>query len=176
MKTKLIYLLAVVISILLFSKALLEIYKRYVYTGEPVQAQVVKVDHGKGPIEPVFLKISSININTQITSVKDSWAYPDDKVVFLKNTPLPGNKGNSVIYGHNFKGLFGELNKVMVGDLVEITLSDGTKRSFKVTQKYTVTPDQTHILSQTKDTRLTLFTCAGFLDSKRLVVLGKLVN
>ncbi len=176
MKTKLIYFLAVVISILLFSKALFEIYKRYVFVSEPVQAQVVKSDRGKGPIEPVLLKINSIDINTQVTSVKDTWAYPDDSVVFLKNTPLPGNKGNSVIYGHNYKGLFGELNKVMLGDLVEITLSDGTVRSFKITQKYTVTPDQTHILGQTKDTRLTLFTCTGFLDSKRLVVIGKFVN
>jgi len=51
-------------------------------------------------------------------------------------------------------------------------LSTGEEETFIVKESYSVTPDQSHILTQTADVRLTLYTCDGFLDLKRFVVIA----
>jgi sortase (surface protein transpeptidase) len=51
-------------------------------------------------------------------------------------------------------------------------MNDGVKKEFKVEYTATVDPSQTYIIDNTKDTRITLYTCTGFLDSKRFVVVA----
>jgi LPXTG-site transpeptidase (sortase) family protein len=81
---------------------------------------------------------------------------------------------NSILFGHNWPNLLGSLNKVKKGDLITLEALN-TKSSFEVTGIFEVTPDQTHVLLSGSSTseKLTLITCSGFLDSKRLVVVGK---
>ncbi len=120
-----------------------------------------------------MLNIESINLSSPISTTKDTWAYPESSFVYLQNSAQQGQKGNTVIYGHNFKSLLGNLNDTQIGDKISIQLTNGKIISYTITNKYNVTQDQTHILNQTLGTRLTLFTCSGFLDSKRLVVIAK---
>ena len=60
------------------------------------------------------------------------------------------------------------------GDRIEIAFSDGSIREFVVAYTTTVNPGQVEILKDSEDSRLTLYTCTGFLDSKRFVVTAKL--
>jgi sortase (surface protein transpeptidase) len=66
----------------------------------------------------------------------------------------------------------GRLPKIKNEDIIQIKLSNGEHRNFKVIYTYTVTSDQTHILGQTEDARITIYTCTGFLDFKRFVVVA----
>ena len=92
---------------------------------------------------------------------------------YLATSPLPGHKGNSILYGHNWKSLLLDLPKVKPGQSVFITNHNGTKQRFIVEYTAVVDPSQTYIIDATNDTRITLYTCTGFLDSKRFVVVAK---
>jgi LPXTG-site transpeptidase (sortase) family protein len=112
----------------------------------------------------IYLPISDATIN------KGTWEYSVNAVSYLKESPTPGNIGNSILYGHNWPNLLGPLKNVQPGDTLKIHFSNGEVKEFKAINVSIVTPDQTHILNQTEQPILTLYTCTGFLDSKRLVV------
>ncbi len=124
---------------------------------------------------PKSIEIPSIKANLAIVPATirgKSWETTSTGVSYLRTTPLPGSKGNSVIYGHNWKSILGDLPQVKPGQKIVITMNDGVKKEFKVEYTATVDPSQTYIIDNTKDTRITIYTCTGFLDSKRFVVVA----
>ncbi|CAN5201881.1 hypothetical protein BH09PAT2_BH09PAT2_02030 [soil metagenome] len=128
-----------------------------------------------GKILPSRLVIPSANIDLPLvpSSIKDGeWETTDQGVSYLKGGTLPGDRGNSIMYGHNFENLLGPLIRVKTGDDLTVKFSNGEEKTFVVAGIMTVTPDQTHILNDTSDRRITLYTCTGFLDSKRLVIVA----
>ncbi len=126
-------------------------------------------------LKPVRLIIPQREIDTPIYPAKINgllWDMTDKGTSYLTSTPAPGEKGNSVLYGHNFANLLGKLPRSKPGDRVQVVMSDGSKREFKIQLTQEVTPDQTNILEQTDKTLLTVYTCSGFLDSKRFVAVA----
>lgn len=125
---------------------------------------------------PLSVEIPSIKVNLPIipaTGTGKFWETTYDGVSYLATSPLPGHKGNSILYGHNWKSLLLDLPKVKPGQSVFITNHNGTKQRFIVEYTAVVDPSQTYIIDATNDTRITLYTCTGFLDSKRFVVVAK---
>ena len=86
--------------------------------------------------------------------------------------PVFGAKivGNSILYGHNWNSLLGPLTKAKPGQKIEVLLSDGNIVNFVVDSTQIVSPNQASVLAESRDKRLTIYTCTGFLDSKRFVV------
>lgn len=124
-------------------------------------------------IQPVSLTVPALKLELPIFSQdlkNGTWPTTSEGVTYLTSTPLPGETGNSILYGHNWPNLLGKLPKLKPGQMLEITFNDATTKQFQVEFTSIVTPDQTHILNQTPDRRLTLYTCTGFLDSQRFVV------
>jgi LPXTG-site transpeptidase (sortase) family protein len=80
------------------------------------------------------------------------------------------------LYGHNWSALLGSLPKIKPGDKIKIILSNGQEKNFVVKYTSIVAPSDTKILSDSADSRITLYTCAGFLDSKRFVATALLKN
>lgn len=129
--------------------------------------------------QPVSIRLSSLERTLPIipaTIQNNKWDLTDRGVSYLTSSVLPGEQGNSILYGHNWTNLLGSLNKMRPGQNIEINYSNGMKRIFSIDTMVEVDPSQTNILNQTTDKRITLYTCSGFLDSKRLVVVGKLVE
>lgn len=125
---------------------------------------------------PVRLQISALDIDVavQAMSFADShWSAPSQGIVYLLDTPLPGQMGNSVLYGHNWNSLLGNLNKAKVGQTITIQFSDKSVQNFTIQSIRVVSSNQAEVLDQSKDQRLTLYTCTGFWDQKRLVVVAK---
>ena len=96
----------------------------------------------------------------------------------LKNTPSPGDLGNSVISAHRdtfFRHIY-ELNK---GDEIQVKRS-GHTYTFQVTGKRIVNPNDVSILKNTPDARLTLITCYPIYyigpAPQRLIVFSKLIG
>lgn len=144
-------------------------------TFEKVPKEIIKA----GNQTPKTLEIPSINVDLPIFPSKikgKTWQTTTIGVSYLATTPIPGNKGNSVIYGHNWTSLLGSLPKVTPGQDVFITMQNGERRRFKVEYTAIVSPSQTYIIDNTPDTRITIYTCTGFLDSKRFVVVAKPAN
>ena len=105
----------------------------------------------------------------QATISDGNWEASHDAISYLISSPVPGEKGNSILYGHNWPNLLGNLPKVKPGQNIEIIFNNGTRSVFTVVYTSVVNPDQTHILNDSQDNRITLYTCTGFLDRKRFV-------
>ena len=124
-------------------------------------------------ISPNRIVIKDANIDLPIEPSKiegNTWQTSRIGISYLKSSPLPGNQGNSILYGHNWISLLGSLHRVKPGQKIEIYYKNGVRKIFTISAIGVVTPDQTHVLSPSDDRRITLYTCTGFLDSKRLVV------
>ena len=117
--------------------------------------------------------IPSLNIDLEIIPSKitnNTWEAASQGVSYLSSSPIPGEKGNSILYGHNWTNLLGNLTKIRPGHEINIILSNREKKTFIVEYISIVGPNDTQILANTDDTRITLYTCTGFLDTKRFVV------
>lgn len=129
--------------------------------------------------QPKILIIRDLGIELDIypeSIINGKWKATDKGVSYLSSTSIPGEIGNSIIYGHNWKNLLGNLVKAKPGQIVEIIYPDGSIKKFEVKYTQVVTSDQTQILNQSEDIRITLYTCIGFLDTKRFVVTAILKN
>jgi LPXTG-site transpeptidase (sortase) family protein len=125
------------------------------------------------------LSIPSLSLNNlPVTANVDSndeasyQAWLNKGLAHFKGTGLPISEVNNniVIYGHSSSGdyyerthdvagAFSRLNKIGVGDTVEIDIS-GQKFLFRVKSTKIVDPNETDIITGTTDLRtLTLFTC-----------------
>lgn len=130
-----------------------------------------------GPLHTSSLKIPSLGIDLPVSEgeMKDNrWPTSTKNLIHVSTTKLPGTPGNSIIYGHNWESQLGDLDQIKVGDEIVVTLSDNSKKIFQVSEIAEVSPNQSDLLKDSIDTRLTLYTCSGFLDSKRLVVVAQL--
>lgn len=128
---------------------------------------------------PTRLRIKNAKIDIPIILAPHpdkTWTVSENGASYLSSSPLPGSEGNSILYGHNWSSLLGNLNKAKPGDIVEISFDNSQTLSFKITAVGVVTPDQTHVLKNTKDARITIYTCTGFFDTKRLVVTATFIG
>ena len=124
---------------------------------------------------PERITIASLGIDLPIykaTIVHNIWPTTDFGASYLTSSPLPGDKGNSIIYAHNWISLFGKLRNAKIGDKVVITYPDHIKKTFVIEYTSIVTPNESSILAPSKDRRITMYTCTGFLDTKRFVAVA----
>lgn len=99
-------------------------------------------------------------------------------------TPVPNpNHGNTVITGHSYYPgsapgyrTFRYLHKLRIGDEIHIR-HNNTTYVYRVSQRFTVAPDDTKILAQTDTPQLTLYTCTPvFTALRRLVYVAPLLR
>lgn len=124
-------------------------------------------------VYPVRIVIPSLAIDLNVFPSKitnGKWEATTKGVSYLASSPIPGSLGNSILYGHNFSSLLGSLVKAKPEEEIEIFFNDKTKKTFIIKYTQVVSSNQTSVLAQTQDKRITLYTCTGFLDSKRFVV------
>lgn len=125
---------------------------------------------------PTRISIPSAGINLPIETgsiINGVWEISLENATFLDISAKPGNGGNTVIYGHNKKAIFGNLNKVGVGYLIILETHSGDVFNYKVESIQTVKPTQVDVIAPTDFEILTVYTCNGILDSTRLVIKAK---
>lgn len=140
-----------------------------------VSAKNITGNFNKISVSPLEFSIPSQDIDLPIISSRiknNNWETTTKGVSYLITSPPPGEIGNSIIYGHNWTNLLGRLTEVRPGEKVFVRYSDGTIKLFTVRYVAEVGPDQTNILDVSTDRRITVYTCSGFLDSKRFVVVA----
>ena len=106
------------------------------------------------------------------TMNKGFWHFPASS--------FPGQQGNMVIIGHRYlklppnKDTFFNLDKVKIGDRIEVVQNDNTY-TYIVTENKVVEKNDISVLADYSDWRITLITCSPLWTSKqRLVIVGKL--
>lgn len=125
--------------------------------------------------KPVQILIPSVNIDLPVTSSalrNGYWVTSETTASFGEGSSPPGEGSNTVIFAHAREGLFLPLREVKQGQSVYVFTTNRYFR-YEIISIAEVAPTETYTIKPTEDERLTLFTCSGFLDSKRLVVTAK---
>ena len=95
---------------------------------------------------------------------------------YILGTSLPGTGGNFAIAGHRttYGAPFGNLDKTEVGDSI-LFQTNTNQYEYVITEVKIVSPDDTYVLGNFGDDRITLSTChPKFSARQRLVVVGEL--
>ena len=125
---------------------------------------------------PVEIIIPSIQIDLKVDPgvIKNGvWLISDTGATFLSSSAAPGAGGNTVIYGHNKKVIFGNLPYLSLGQTITIKTKSGKVYNYIADQKYFVGPDRVDLVSPTGSEELTIYTCWGVFDSQRAVIVAK---
>jgi LPXTG-site transpeptidase (sortase) family protein len=132
----------------------------------------------KGSI-PVYIKSYPVGIDIKIKEaeiVKGIWQVFPDSVSHLYSSGRIGEGKNIVIYGHNKDDVFGPIRYMKEGSEIELRDEKGDKFIYKVIKTDTVKPDNLDYVTPKNEELLTLYTCSGFFDSERFIVVAKKVN
>lgn len=137
---------------------------------------------------PVLLKIPKIYVVAEVEQVgltaSGDVGVPEkpENVAWFRPSPLPGEKGSSVIdghYGYKDGSVFDNLHKLSKGDKIYVENDKGELASFLVTgsKRYDPNADASEVFgSSDGKSHLNLITCEGIWNegskeySKRLVV------
>ena len=140
--------------------------------------EVAKVVSSTG-IKPVYIKIYPIGVDIGIkeTVIKDGvWAVQPNEANYLISSAGIGDMGNMIIYGHNKDNILGPIRYIKAGAKIEIKGSDDRTYDYEVVKTDIVSPDNLEYIQLKSEETLTLYTCSGFLDSKRFIVVAKPEN
>jgi LPXTG-site transpeptidase (sortase) family protein len=124
---------------------------------------------------PIRIIIPEINIDVNIKPaqlIHGYWETSEDSASFGLGSAPPGSVGNTVIFAHAREKLFLSLKNIKSKSRIYI-LTDTQWYPYEVENIKEVWPNDTYVISPTKNRTLTLFTCSGFFDTMRLVVTAK---
>jgi len=127
---------------------------------------------------PVKIIIPSVSIDAKVIEapiVDGYWQTATDSASFGLGSSYPQESGNTVIFAHARPGLFENLRLVKKETPVYLMTEKGWF-VYKVLEVKTVLPSQVEVVSPTKDKTLTLYTCSGYRDTHRLVVIAKPID
>ena len=125
---------------------------------------------------PKRLEVASIRVNLSVEpgSITDGvWSVSEKGATYLLGSGYPGEKENIVIYGHNKNSILGPIRWLNKGDEIKIQNEEGKYYIYKVEETKEVEASDIKYVSPTGQEMLTIYTCTGFLDSKRFMVIAK---
>lgn len=121
---------------------------------------------------PVRILIPGSDIDLPVAPskiVNGYWELSETTASYGLGSGTPGTGSNTVIFAHAREGLFYNLKSVKKGDTIYVFTKNKWYR-YKTVKITAVYPDQTEVIKPTKNETLTLYTCSGFNDEKRLIV------
>lgn len=117
--------------------------------------------------KPVRLQIPSLNIDLAVAdgvynAQNKTWTLSKDKAHYALITPLANNQqGNTFIYGHNRKQVFGSLAKIKPGAEIILHTDNGHIFTYVFRTSYETSPKDDTLFKYTGSPILTVQTCSG---------------
>lgn len=141
------------------------------FTQEPPVAEEVR----KSSPNRITIPVVKLDLPVEEGVIESGvWQVSKGGASHLVTSANPGEKGNIVIYGHNRSDLFGPIHWLEVGGEIKVTNQDGEEFVYRIEKTAVVSPDNLfYVLPNKEEEILTLYTCTGFLDSKRYIVVAK---
>lgn len=127
---------------------------------------------------PSNINIPALGIDLPVAEAKVEnglWQNFDTVASHGIGSANPGEGSNVVISAHAKWNLFGNLKFAEKGQEIIVSTKSG-KHLYKVSEIKEVTPDQVNSVAPTNEETLTLYTCVGENDEKRLVVIADSVK
>jgi LPXTG-site transpeptidase (sortase) family protein len=148
-------------------------------TNLPVE--LIKADSSTQTIagKPIRIVIPDVGIDLPIDEgrynpVDGSWSLSGYHAQFAMMTPEANNNtGNTFIYGHNNKYVFGPIKKITPGSIAQVYTDSGRIFSYIFESTYAVAPDDTSVLDYQGPSILTVQTCSGAWNEQRQMYVFK---
>ncbi|MCC6711239.1 MAG: sortase [Candidatus Pacebacteria bacterium] len=121
------------------------------------------------------ISFPSLNLERSVVTThveNGEWLLVDDAANYVYESARPGENGAIIIYGHNTKDIFADLDGLNFGDTIFIQDTLGKTFYYKVYDKKIVNPGDVKLLTKSTET-LIVYTCTGFLDTKRLIIFAQ---
>ena len=153
-------------------------------SGELIGTGPIKIDKGfltsrfslESLPKRIIIPSRSIDLPVKTARVVDgAWELSDDSASFGLGSATPESGGNTVIFAHAKWKLFRPLRKIKKDSRIYV-LTSKQWYVYEVTEIKTVLSSEIEVIKPTEDNTLTLFTCTGFADTKRLIVIAKRIN
>lgn len=164
----------VLLGFLLTSKGAYEVNTAS-FENEPVKFEGLDGYSSEETDVPEKIVIPGLGINLPVEKaeiVNGYWEVFDDRAGWGVGSGYPGNDGNQVIFAHARDGQFLPLQDVRQGMQIYV-FTDSNWFSYEVKEIKEVWPSNTEVVDPTEDETLTLYTCSGYQDEKRLIVTAK---
>jgi LPXTG-site transpeptidase (sortase) family protein len=152
------------------------------FSSEPVKIneQLLKSpgvkDKKKIVPDRITIPLLGIDIAIKQSQVKNGyWEVFPDSAGWGTGSAYPEDNGNQVIFAHAREGLFLPLKNSKIGQYVYIFAKEKWYQ-YQISNIKEVTPQTLEVIAPTTEPILTLYTCSGFSDSKRLIVTAKKVT
>ncbi len=124
---------------------------------------------------PIRILVPKYKVDLPIIEAKvvnGLWELSETTASHGVGSANPGDKGNIVVFAHARDDLFGPIRYIQKDDEIYLLTKDKWHK-YKVEETKLVDPSEVKVIAPTKKETLTLYTCSGFLDSKRLIVVAK---
>jgi LPXTG-site transpeptidase (sortase) family protein len=135
----------------------------------PSFMQIKQITSGK----PVRVVIPSVGIDLPVDEgvynpTDNSWTLSGYHAQFATLSSLANdNNGNTFIYGHNNKYVFGPIKQIVPGALAEVYTDNNHVFSYNFEATTTFKPDDTTIFDYRGPSILTIQTCSGVWNEQR---------
>jgi LPXTG-site transpeptidase (sortase) family protein len=145
------------------------------FSEEPIKVMEFSLENIPQEDKPKRIIIPSLKLDLEVKEseiVGGYWEVYENAAGWGKGSSPPGYQGNQVIFAHAKEGLFGNLDQVNLDDKVYV-FNENRWYEYRVKELKEVYPGQTEVIKKTEDERLTLYTCSGFRDEKRLIIVAE---
>lgn len=139
----------------------------------PVSAPTLPIAPSIISGKPTHISIPSVGIDLHVlpgeyNKATGEWTLSGYNAHFATMT-MPANnyQGNTFIYGHNNKYVFGHLKGIKPGQEIEVTTDNGNKFYYSYVSSETVDPSDVGLFQYKGAPRLTVQTCTGTWYEKR---------
>jgi LPXTG-site transpeptidase (sortase) family protein len=132
--------------------------------------------------KPVRIIISDIGIDLPIdegryNEADQSWSLSGYHAQYAMLTSLANDEhGNTFIYGHNNKYVFGPMKHINQGSVASIYTDNNKIFSYIFQSTYAVTPENTSVLYYEGPSILTVQTCSGAWNEQRQMYVFKFID
>ncbi len=135
-------------------------------------ASTTKGDYIEG--RPVRIVIPSLHIDLQVVngyynSKKQTWTLTKDKAQYAVMTPQANTAGgNTFIYGHRNKYVFGQLSKIKTGAEVMVYTENNHRFTYRFNGAIETNPSDNSLFTyRGAPPKLTVQTCSGAFNQNR---------
>lgn len=123
-------------------------------------------------IPPDRLIIPALSVDIPVKTAKivnGYWEVFDNSAGWGEGSAYPEETGNQVIFAHAREGLFLPLKNIKLSEKIYV-FAKTRWYGYAVKEIKEVLPSQVEVIGATPERILTLYTCSGFADSKRLII------
>lgn len=149
------------------------------YFTPPVKNIVVTKTEARLYAPPTHITIQKVGISlpiVQTTIQNNTWSIAGEGASHLSESANPGQKGPIIMYAHNTRDRFGPIRWLNTGEIITVTSADKKIHSYKIIDRIKTSPKELSVFFARKTETLYLFTCDGFADLDRYIVVADPVS